>query len=310
MSTTTTPRCWKSFGCPERLIGTNGWIRFVTSFILTTSLTITAAPAREDDPATHNMLVVGTEAVFLSHLPMFESVDASGTDYTSPHRYQVILQATFHRPVAQRRDSGMDVTSTYIGDRQSNPEVKMYTLSPQDFILSRVFTPAEQPALDTFEATVFRGHLERGGKRISDDPFMARVHRVIYARKFDPATEKLQQLTYVLFGSEHELFLAHLISKPPDFDQILSVKAIGHQISPGELDRGIKVIFADRRNTASERLEPGQQPQQPRTEFLLPTRELPFDLQVQPVKEFYFEEGELSMPPNFRQTDEEKKSGF
>ena len=43
----------------------------------------------------------------------------------------------------------------------------MYTLSPKDFILSRLFTPdARRPMLNTFTATVFRGHLERGGQQI------------------------------------------------------------------------------------------------------------------------------------------------
>ena len=34
-----------------------------------------AAGTQEDAPNTHNMLVVGTEAVFLSHLPMFDGLN-------------------------------------------------------------------------------------------------------------------------------------------------------------------------------------------------------------------------------------------
>src|SRR4030095_3013490 len=54
-----------------------------------------AAGTQEDAPNTHNMLVVGTEAVFLSHLPMFDGLNKGKSDYTSPHRYQVILEARF-----------------------------------------------------------------------------------------------------------------------------------------------------------------------------------------------------------------------
>jgi hypothetical protein len=48
----------------------------------------------EDPPATHNMLVIGEKAVFLSHLPMFGASDPTKDDF-SPHRFQVILEATF-----------------------------------------------------------------------------------------------------------------------------------------------------------------------------------------------------------------------
>lgn len=51
--------------------------------------------ATEDSPNIHNMLVVGNETVFLSHLPMFKGLNEQATDYTSPHRYQVILEVNF-----------------------------------------------------------------------------------------------------------------------------------------------------------------------------------------------------------------------
>jgi hypothetical protein len=241
---------------------------------------------------------------------MFDAVNENGTDYTSPHRYQVILQATFHRVSAQRRDSGLDVTSAYTKDRDSNPSVKMYTLSPEDFILSRVFTPVDQPALRSFKATVFRGHLERGGEPIGENPITVHVDKIVYAKKFDPTAQKPQQLTYILFGDEHGLFLAHLIGNPPDFDQILSVKLMGRQLTATELDHGVEIVVEGRGNTPLERLKPGQQPQRARAEFLSPTRALPFEVQVQPDVEYYFEEGELATPPTFDQTDEERRSGF
>ena len=39
-------------------------------------------PASEDKPATHGMLIFGTNKIYASHLPMFHS----------PHNYQVILE--------------------------------------------------------------------------------------------------------------------------------------------------------------------------------------------------------------------------
>jgi hypothetical protein len=81
-----------------------------------------SSAGREDPRAVHNMLVVGRDAIFLSHLPMFDGTDSTKTAFTSPHRYQVILQATFSR-------NGSDVGDLYAGDRQRNATVKMYTLN-------------------------------------------------------------------------------------------------------------------------------------------------------------------------------------
>ena len=115
----------------------------------------------EDLPNTHNMMLVGEGAAFLSHLPMFrrdESVpelNDAKTEYTSPHRFQVILEAVFTR-------EGKDVTATYFSDREKNPKVNMYTVEPAEFVLSRLFTPdSPNPTLRSFRGTVFRGHLER-----------------------------------------------------------------------------------------------------------------------------------------------------
>jgi hypothetical protein len=43
-----------------------------------------------DQPRQHNMLIVGQQTVFLSHLPVFK-----GPTSDDPHRYQVILEAAF-----------------------------------------------------------------------------------------------------------------------------------------------------------------------------------------------------------------------
>ena len=54
---------------------------------------VAPSAAAEDRPATHNMLVFGEQTVFFSHLPMFQALNAAGTEFRSPHRFQVILQA-------------------------------------------------------------------------------------------------------------------------------------------------------------------------------------------------------------------------
>ena len=78
---------------------------------------VTSGTEAEDPPHTHNMLVVGKKSAFTSHLPMFSALNTAKTDYTSPHRYQLILEVRFIR-------EGKDVTDIYTKDRQSNGETK------------------------------------------------------------------------------------------------------------------------------------------------------------------------------------------
>ncbi|HJW38162.1 MAG TPA: hypothetical protein VJ420_06065 [Candidatus Udaeobacter sp.] len=264
---------------------------------------VPSAGTQEDAPATHNMLVVGTETVFLSHLPMFDGLNEQKSDYTSPHRYQVILEARFS-------SGGKDVTVVYTEDRKSHPRTKMYTLSPtDDFVLAKLFTPdVQKPELSSFRATVFRGHLERGGKPINGlKDIVVTVKQVMHARKFEPADDKPEELTYFLFGKGMELFLAHSIIKPPDFDQIVSVMIPDSHFTDDELRRGISVVFQDRKNTASRRLK---ETQQAGGQFHVSGAHQFLKLQVQSGTELYFEQGELRVPARFGATSEEKKSGF
>src|SRR5580765_794216 len=115
------------------------------------------APPPDEAPATHNWMLVGSQTAFLSHLPMFEMLNPEGTDYLTPHRFQVILQASFN-------NRGSDVGPLYFTDRRAHKNVKMFTVSPaKDFVLAQVVSA---PPLKSFPATVFRGHLERGGQPI------------------------------------------------------------------------------------------------------------------------------------------------
>src|SRR5262245_36526168 len=103
--------------------------------------------AAEDGPATHNMLVFGEQTVFFSHLPMFHSLDTTGTEFRSPHRFQVILQAALTP----------EQMASYSKDRQAHPSTPFYTLGPEEFVLTRLFEPKTAPQLTEFTATIFRG---------------------------------------------------------------------------------------------------------------------------------------------------------
>src|ERR1044072_7370287 len=94
------------------------------------------SPARaEDGPSTHNMLVFGDQTVFFSHLPMFHGLNATSTDFVSPHRFQVILQAALTA----------EQMATYVKDRKAHPNTQFYPLGPERSVLTRVFEPKAAP---------------------------------------------------------------------------------------------------------------------------------------------------------------------
>jgi len=258
------------------------------------------AQSAEDAPNTHNMLVFGQQAIFLSHLPMFAGFDATKTNFTSPHRYQVILEATFTK-------DGKDVGDVYAKDRQADAMTRIYTLSPERLVLSRLFTPAEAPKLAAFTAKVFRGHLEQGGHPVPGlEQALVKVTRIVHGRKFDPVTKRLETLEYVLFGKGSERFLAHAIFTPPDFDHVLSVSVQGVELTDKDLNQPMRIVVADRKNVAPERLREAQQ-----VEAMLHVGSSPgaASTKVRLVlgSEVYFEEGELLVPPTFDPTAEEQK---
>jgi hypothetical protein len=283
----------------RRLLLTQLCAAAATTALIGSSLKAAAqSPATlEDAPNTHNMLVFGEEKIYLSHLPMFHSVTPDNTNYTSPHRYQVILEASFHR-------GEQNLQSVYSDDRRKNASVRIYTLQPEVFVLPRLSSGSPQsPLLTGFKATVFRGHLEKGGQDVRGlDDVDVKISRVVHFRMFNPQVSKSAELKYLLFGSSQESFLAHYISQPPDFDQILSVKVDGHSFTDAELGKGVEVTILDKSNHAIERVKETQQ-----VTGLTQTadaRTLKFNLKGD--KEIYFEEGELLVPPTFEDTTLEK----
>jgi hypothetical protein len=188
-----------------------------------------------EHPAVHGMLIVGTSNVFLSHLPMFHA----------PHDYQAIFEVALS-------EQGTDATAIYQEDRRTSGE-RVYTWVPKPFALPSLFTPGN--AAPQMQGTIFRGHFERGGTPITSDRVRATVTRVLFARKFTPSDAPLSHLQYLLFGTTKEPFVAHVISRPPDYDQILSITM--PQPPSGWDGTSVVLEFPDRQNTHDERVREG-----------------------------------------------------
>jgi hypothetical protein len=244
------------------------------------------------DCGLHNMLVVGEQTMFLSHLPMFHA----------EHRFQVILEASF-------RKDGQGMDKLYTQHRQSHPGTKMYTFSPGElFILPTLFTTAAPPPRQTFPGTVYHGHFERDGTEIEGLTGVdVQVQRVVYARELAPTEKKAEKLGYILFGKGQEFFLAHQITQAPDFDQIVAVRIEGHRFTDEELARGVMIMVPNRENAAAQRIKEGETVT---GQGHITGSHQFLDLRMQATREVYFEEGELLKPPTFKSTEEERKAGF
>ncbi len=150
-----------------------------------------------DNPAIHGMLVVGRNALYLSHLPMFHA----------PHDYQVIFEA----------EASPELRKAYQDDLKLHPEQRLYTLEPQEKFVLPEMVQAPRP----FAAKIYRGHFERGGTALETGKI--EIKKIIFYKQFDGSAIKPKVASYLFFGRGSDLFLAHLITATPDFDQVLSV---------------------------------------------------------------------------------------
>ena len=249
---------------------------------------------KHPDCGAHNMLVVGEKALFMSHLPMF----------ASEHRYQIILEAKL-------KQAGRDVTETYLQDRATHPQSKIYTVEPSDFfVLSRVIAKDGVAASrQSFDAAVFRGHIERDPHEVIPglDKVQVEIQRVIYAAELTSVSAAPRELTYILFGKDGDFFLAHRIARAPDFDQIIGVTFAQQVFKPEELQQGVTIFFPSRPNSPAKRLKANESVE---GQARVAGNSRLLALRLTAGKEFYFEEGELKRKPVFAQTPLERAAGF
>jgi hypothetical protein len=238
----------------------------------------------------HNMAVVGRDHLYLSHLPMF----------MPPHDAQLLLDV-------ELAGSGRSLMDVWRTERAEHPDTRLYTMFPEKFALSSLYLP-DPPERQAFQATFFRGHLERGGEVIPGlDDVTVNVRSVVFAQHFGTA-DKAGDLGYVLFGAGDERFLAHVIASAPDFDQLLAVRIAGMAPDDDEIARGVDVTIPDRANTAATRLRDGET-LKARGHVTGAHRFL--DLELEDVRELYFEEGELMTSRGaFEPTPLETEAGF
>ena len=198
----------------------------------------------------HGMLLLGDEALYLSHLPMF----------SAPHNFQVILEVSLD-DVAQ---------DAYLSDRAAEPDA-IHTFVPEPFSITELSPEDEAPAQTLIPGDVFHGHFERGGEELVAGA-TAEVRSVVEFSELDVTAEHEgdRPLTYICFGHPGDLYLAHAIQARPDFDQILTARLVPATVEdmagrphPEADVEGLgfehpqRAEIADRRDTEDRRLGPG-----------------------------------------------------
>jgi hypothetical protein len=206
-----------------------------------------AAPAGTSHPtiATHGQLLLGRDTLYFYHLPVFMT-----DPWQHPHNFQVILEISFDAQHGSARQ-------TYVSDRDQHPS-SIYTAVPPVFAQTALVLeyPGRLPLRQLSDVTIIRNHFERGGQEITKTPVT--VERVVHFREFAPAAPKPEAASYILFGRTNDLFLAHLLSAPPDFDQILQVTVEAANVPEAALLRGMYLTLPDHPNAAARRLRPGE----------------------------------------------------
>ena len=173
------------------------WLLLSAAAPLATAGDLLPGRVPSSDPAgSHGMLVVGTDVVYLSHLPMFHA----------PHDYQLIFEA------------GLDakVLDDYRRDNVAHADT-YYTLVPTDrWVLPNTIVEGA-----SFRADLYRGHFERDGTPIRQG-ITVKVRRIVHFRRFDTG-RTADPTQWIAFGRGREHFLAHRIEAAPDMDQIVQL---------------------------------------------------------------------------------------
>ncbi len=232
---------------------------------------------QDPPPMRHRMVVFGRDTIYMSHLPMFSM---------RGHDYQVILETELSA-------TGIDPAQAYRDDRRHHPTVTFYTFDPTPFLLEDILSEPGKPAVaTTFVGDLYRNHVEQPATEpelIASD-VTVHVTNIVHSHRFDVHADESADLEYVVFGRDGESYLAHILTRPPDFDQLLEVT-----VTP-EPPGGATIAFEGRRNTEADRVKIG-------TPEPLPARVRGDDgsaeVRVRPVAQVYFNnDADMTTPPS------------
>lgn len=231
-----------------------------------------------DTTGVHGMLLFGDGPFYLSHLPMF----------SPPHNYQAILRVSLEDDAAGQI---RNIHAHFGRDR-------LLTVRPETFPITDL-SPADssQPPRTEFRGDVVHGHFEHGGDVVAASTLI-RVDEVLTFRVLPAdspgsttSADDRGELAYLPVGdADEELFLAHVITAAPDFDQVLRVSVSGAHFTRTELERqGRPTITVGRPDLPANRLHA----EETVAGHSSAGQHFHTDVEVEVLSEVYFMEDEL-----------------
>lgn len=177
--------------------------------------------------ALHGLVLLGTDTVYAVHMPMF----------TAPYDFQAVLRVTLD-------------TDTYRTARKRYGTSALFTLSPRTLLLKDLEPGA------SFPADLYFGRFGRDGELLGE--VRVAIEERLYVGHPTKPTMEPAPLRYVLFGRE-QLYLAHVFTRPPDFDQVLSAQLAGEWLTLAAERSASTVTIPGRPDDLTGRLHPGEQ---------------------------------------------------
>jgi hypothetical protein len=204
------------------------------------------AYAQTADPACrHGMRVMGEQSIYLSHMGLFNH---------ACHSYQGLFEVELTGP--------NDPQALYLEAQSQDPRQNEFTIEPTErFVLPDLASGK----ISSFQAKLHQGQYERiqSNPKLLDQDVTVNVKRVLHFRRFDPDAALPPTSEYLLFGTNTEQMAAHLLTAPPDFDQVISVAPL--PLTDTQLTSATRLVLPDRptpnpQANLCQVLVPGQKP--------------------------------------------------
>ncbi len=198
----------------------------------------------------HNMVLFGdpTDTIYAYHLPLFAGSVNGQSGHVNMHTYQGLWSVNLDSSTLSAYDQ------KFILKQTSTAQVPFFSFSPK----SKAFKVPEMICNNKFttQAIVAYGHIESNPNFPSPEILTNQLSTItkvdtLFAQKF--SGESKNQLTYILFGTQKQYYLAHYLTDDENsFDQILAIDSI-----PKELENELmfsKNIIIEIPNTPTNQL--------------------------------------------------------
>jgi hypothetical protein len=193
-------------------------------------MTMTNASAHDEHQYHHRFLILGRKKLFFYHLALYNP--------NSGHDYQAVIELDIE-DTGQLRDA-------YLADlEQHQNERVFYALScPQHFELPELKTGKTFPViLERVVVNAAGDQREFQQIPVQGSTATINVHcrgegagQVFSFRRLSADVPYPEDLTYLAFGADDEIHIAHFLARPKNFDEVVTVSA-SQPIDPAMLHR-------------------------------------------------------------------------